>query len=164
MAITGHSARASSATNLQTVAAGRTSLPWNSHRGAGCRRDAPPSSLLALAGRVMSLPGVFLAGVAHADTLDLRGTTVTLQPSDGALAEVIFDNRSVNLWPDNGDYPLTLGALTVTVTFTWDAVGGADGISLTVPPGVVCAPACDLALPEGDVGRITLHDLESVGM
>jgi hypothetical protein len=117
-------------------------------QGGGCCRESPRSSLSATAGRVASLPGLFLAGAVSADTLDLSGTTVTIRPHATALAEVVYLNAPRNGSWHNGEYPLTLDGLTVIVAFTWDASGEADSIALRVPAGVVCA----------------LHDLQSVGM
>ena len=100
-------------------------------------------------------------------TLDLRGTTVTLRETSqpGAVAEVVMHNAEVN-WPgDNGVYPLDMPGLSVDVAFRWDAdeVGGADQITVTPPDGMTCEPeTCVLTIPEGESG--TLYLIEWVGM
>lgn len=93
-----------------------------------------------------------------ADTLDLRGTTVTLRPTSepGALAEVVMHNAEVNWSGDDGDYTLTIPGLTVAAAFQWDAEGQSDRITITPPDGIACAPSCVLTVPEGEFGAVYL--------
>ena len=114
--------------------------------------------------------GILIATDTRSETLTLPrhmqfGSTVTLQPTEapGAVAEVVFRNAMVNSDKDDGDYPLTMGALTISVSFVWDANGsGADQITVTVPPGYAADPET-LTVPEGAVGTIIIYDMEAWG-
>lgn len=101
----------------------------------------------------------FIAGAAW--SLDISGSTVTLQPSadPAAFADVVFANDLSNGPHDTGSYTLSQDGLVVGVRFTWDAnFIGMDRIVVTPPPGMICAPAdCSATVVEGQVGRITLY-------
>lgn len=104
-----------------------------------------------------------LAGDASAqDRADIAGSVVALQPTTapGAVAEVLFVNIPTNHSTDNGDYPLTLGGLTVVVTFTWG--NGSDGIAVTVPEGFIAFPAY-LDQPENSTGIVYIYSGEWAG-
>lgn len=92
-------------------------------------------------------------------------TTVVLQPTSthGAIAEIIFDNMDVNDDGDDGTYPLAVVGISVEITFTWDAIGGADMISVAVPEGLTAYPP-DIAIPEYSTGKILIFAGEHFGM
>ncbi len=103
---------------------------------------------------------------AFADSVSISGSTVTLQATDapGAVAEVVFNNLSVNGSKDNGDYTLNLGDIVVSVTFVWESnvLTGADRITVSAP-GYTCEPVtCSAEVLEGQAGRVLI--LEWVGM
>ena len=115
------------------------------------------NALVVIMTRTIAL--ILCASPACADTADLGGTTVTLRPSHqpGAVAEIIFDNRSVNGRFHEGEYTLTLDGLTVSFTFDWDTgTSTHDAITVTPPAGVICGPSCTLTLAEGDTGTLWL--------
>jgi hypothetical protein len=108
-----------------------------------------------------------IAAPALADTVALKGSTVTLRPTErpGAMAEVEFYNDASNWQDDNGDHVLALDGLEVGLQFTWNAAGSDDRIELTPPEGVICDPRdCTLDLPEGQAGVVHLFSVEGVGM
>lgn len=114
-----------------------------------------------------SLALALIAAPALADTVALKGSTVTLRPTErpGAMAEVEFYNDPSNDAADNGDHVLTLDGLEVGLRFTWNAAGSDDRIELTPPEGVICDPRdCVLSLGEGDTGVVHLFSVEGVGM
>jgi hypothetical protein len=100
--------------------------------------------------------------IIFALALDLSGTIITLQPTEepGAVAEVEMRNVPTNSDAENGEYPLTLGDLTVTAEFLWNSgPAGADSIIVTPPEGVICKPeTCVLELQEGYTGTLWLFD------
>lgn len=115
----------------------------------------------------IALALTLIAASAMADTVALKGSTVTLRPTErpGALAEVEFYNDNSNWRDDNSDHVLTLNGLQVGLRFTWNAAGDDDRIELTPPEGVICEPRdCALTLPEGDTGVVHLFSVEVVGM
>jgi hypothetical protein len=118
---------------------------------------------------IRALP-FLLALPASAETIGLPRhlhfpSTITLQPTEapGAVAEVVFQNKAVNNDKDNGSYALTMGGLTVSVEFIWDAQGGEDAIRVTPPPGYFAHPEI-LPLVEGTTGVILIYDMEAVGL
>lgn len=135
----------------------------------------PTLSLLAMSAFLLSLMP------AHAqDTMSfgnpigvggytVRGpSTVTIAPTDrpGALAEVTFNNVSVNNAGDTGTTgAISLGGLSVQVEFAWETDAlGSDTITLTPPDGVLCVPSCELTVPEEGSATVFLYSLEAVGM
>lgn len=100
-----------------------------------------------------------------ADTRDIRGTTVTLQDTNqpGAIAEVEFRNENVNGPVDNSSFDLFHNGLSVTITFTWNANGRMDRITVAAPPGYVADPV-DLDVPEGSTGRVYIRVFEFQGV
>ena len=115
----------------------------------------------------LALALTLIAAPALADTVTLKGSTVTLRPTErpGALAEVEFYNDASNWQDDNGDHVLTLGGLQVGLRFTWNVAGDNDQIELTPPEGVICDPRdCTLSLGEGETGMVHLFSVEGVGM
>jgi hypothetical protein len=103
---------------------------------------------------------------AQADTVQISGSTVTLQPTTkpGALAEVEFRNDPTNSHKDNGIYFLDLNGLQIDAKFTWNVEGDKDRIDLTTPENIICSPDCSLTLSENDSGKIWLYHINSVGM
>ena len=98
---------------------------------------------------------------------DLRGTTVTLQPTTrhGAVAEIIMNNAMVNSDKDEGTFTLDLGGFAVEAEFDWDhRSDGADAVTITPPEGYICYPSCVLIVIEGGVGTMWIYSLEGVGM
>lgn len=115
----------------------------------------------------LALALTLIAVPALADTVTLKGSTVTLRPTErpGALAEVEFYNDPSNYLDDNGEHVLTLDGLEVGLRFTWNVSGDDDRIELTPPEGVICDPRdCALSLAEGDTGVVYLFSVEGVGM
>lgn len=89
------------------------------------------------------LPLIFLALPAQAETRDISGSLVTLQPTDhpGAVAEIEFENNAVNGPADNSTFTLTLNEMEVRVEYTWNAEGGQnDRITVEPPEGFVAVP------------------------
>jgi hypothetical protein len=62
---------------------------------------------------------IFASSAAHAETVRIATSTVTLQPSDepGAVAEIIFVNKPSNGPFNNGNYYLSMDGIDVTVEF-----------------------------------------------
>ena len=107
-----------------------------------------------------------IAPVIAAETIDWNVKTVaTIQATDepGAVAEIVFRNDDVNGIQDNGRRELSLGALTVSVDFKWDAVGGADRITVMPPAGFIAIPD-QLTVEEDDEGRLLIYPEDAVGM
>lgn len=100
---------------------------------------------------------------AHAETWELRGTTITLQQTihPGALAEIEFYNANVNMSADNQTRTLTYGTVSATITFTYTP--GRDRIDVGVPTDLVAIPNF-LELDEETTGIIHIYPLEAVGM
>ena len=107
----------------------------------------------------LALSTAMVAWVAFAETQDVNGSSVTLQPSDmpGAVAEVIFYNKSSNGPPQDGAYRVG----DVAFTFKWTA--DEDSITIEPPPGLVCYPTCVISIPEDSTGKIYLMPIEGVG-
>jgi hypothetical protein len=101
------------------------------------------------------------------DRLNLRGTTITLQPATrpGAVAEVVMRNVEVNGAFDEGQAVLGIAGMRVVVAFDWNRDGGtADAVTVTPPEGIVCLPlSCLLVVPEGATGVLHLFTAD-VGM
>lgn len=99
----------------------------------------------------------------------VRGpSTVTIAPTDrpGALAEITFNNVSVN---DAGDTGVTgtidLDGLEVEASFEWETDPlGSDTITLTPPEGIICVPSCVMQVPEDSTATVILYSHEAVGM
>lgn len=95
-----------------------------------------------------------------------RDTYARIQPTQepGAAAEIIFHNENVNDMTDNTTMPITLGALTVEVTFKWEVRGdGADQITVTTPAGFVAVPDT-LTVPEGGSDRMLIYPETALGV
>lgn len=110
---------------------------------------------------------ILAASAAGADTLNLSGSTVTLQATErpGALAEMVFDNRAVNSQADEHDYSLTLGDFTLPLNFDWNVLGDEDAVTVAPPEGIVCLPtSCILQLQEGTSETLWLFSGVGVGM
>lgn len=110
-----------------------------------------------------------MTAAAQADSVNLNGSSVTLQASirPGAIAELVFDNRAVNSVADELDYGLRLDDLAVPFGFDWNVngSGGDDALKVEPPEGITCLPtSCILELPEGDTGTLWLFDAAGVGM
>lgn len=107
-----------------------------------------------------------LGPVAAGETIDWNVKTIatiraTTEP--GAVAEILYINDDVNSAADNGVQTLTLGSLTVEVTFTWDAEGGSDRIMVTPPDGYMAVPDT-LTLPEDGRGTLLIYPVTALGM
>lgn len=93
-------------------------------------------------------------------SLDISGSTVTLEPSadPAAFADVVFVNDLSNGPTDTGTYTLVQDGITVGVAFTWDAnFIGMDQVVITPPLGITCLPVeCMVTVIEGQTGRVTL--------
>lgn len=111
----------------------------------------------AFAGTAIAI-GSFIA--TEARSLDISGSTVTLEPSadPDAFADVVFVNDMSNGPDDTGAYTLSQDGLAIETRFTWDAnFIGADQIIVTPPLGFTCKPvSCAVTVIEGQTGRITL--------
>jgi hypothetical protein len=93
--------------------------------------------------------------------ITLTSLTLTDTTKPGAVAELQYDNRSVNYMCDNGTFELTHNGLTIQVMFTWTS--GADLIEVTVPEGYIAYPD-SLSLGEGEAGLLYIYSDKSVGM
>lgn len=89
--------------------------------------------------------------------------TIRATTEPGAVAEIVYVNDDVNSSADNGVQMLTLGSLTVEVTFTWDADGGSDRITVAPPDGYMAVPDT-LTLQEGTEGRLLIYPVTALGM
>ncbi len=101
------------------------------------------------------------AGQAFGDTISISGTTVSMVPSlqPGAEADVVVENFMLNGPMDDGEYPLAMGRLVVTVQFHWDygALGG-DRVIVIPPVVYVCRPeTCDAIVPEAARGVVVIY-------
>ncbi len=94
-------------------------------------------------------------------------TVVQLRPSSkpGSLGELTLRNEMVNDDSHTGArVVLDIPGLTVEVTSRWNAdLLGADAVNLDVPEGVICLPSCELMVPEGETGTVTLYSVEGIG-
>jgi len=109
---------------------------------------------------------IALMSPAHADTVNISGTEVTLQASEhpGAIAEVIMLNRPRNGPRDNSGYVLEEGVLHIPFTFTWNVDGDSDAVTLSPPDGVICVPtSCRMMLHENGSGTILLFEGQWLG-
>jgi hypothetical protein len=106
----------------------------------------------------LTLIAALAASTAAAD-VTIGGSTVTLDTS-GAPWVVDFRNAPTNAEADNGTYDLGSG---VTVQFRWNALGGADEISVTPPPGYVAVPM-SIAIEEGSAGRVHIFPAHMLGV
>lgn len=102
--------------------------------------------------------GIFIATAAF--SLDISGSTVTLEPSadPDAFADVVMHNAPHNGPKDTGAYTLSQDGLAIGLSFVWDAsFVGADQITVTPPTGMTCKPSdCTATVIEGQTGRVTL--------
>ena len=102
----------------------------------------------------------FLA--TEARSLDISGSTVTLEPSadPAAFADVVFVNDLSNGPADTRAYTLSQAGVLIEVSFVWDAnFIGMDQITITPPVGMTCKPTdCTATVVEGTTGRVTLFD------
>jgi hypothetical protein len=134
----------------------------------------PALSLLAMAAFLgMMLPARADATMSIGNPIGVGGytvrgpSTVTIAPTDrpGALAEITFNNVSVNDAGDTGTTgTLSLGGLSVEASFAWEVdVAGSDRVTITPPDGVVCYPRCTITITEESQATIWLFSHESVG-
>lgn len=116
---------------------------------------------------ILTFMSWLLTPVHGAETVDWNiKTFATIKATNepGAVAEIIFNNVDVNGAADNGTKELSLGTLTVEVTFTWDAAaGGADRITVAPPDGYMAIPDT-LTLQEGTEGRLLIYPVTALGM
>ena len=103
-----------------------------------------------------------LPASAHADTTHTWGaltgyqSTIRLQPTDapGAVAEVVFDNKTVHR-DELVTFVLELDGLAVTV----DALVGRgltpDRMTVTPPVGFIAVPA-EIDVPENEAGVVLI--------
>ncbi|MFY0633692.1 MAG: hypothetical protein JXQ91_07765 [Vannielia sp.] len=102
--------------------------------------------------------------LAAQDTRSLSSSTVTLQPTSepGAVAEIVFVNKNDNGSDDEITFPLVWLDVAVDVTFTWQADGSADAITVETPSGLVAVPRT-LTLDENTTGTILIFPLQAAG-
>jgi hypothetical protein len=113
------------------------------------------AALLALA-LLVALP-------ASAETTHTWGylpgyiSTITLQPTDveGAVAEVVFDNRTVHA-DELARFDLTLDGLTVSVEALVGRGLTPDRMTVFPPDGFIAEPP-ELDVDEDAVGRIVIY-------
>ena len=113
------------------------------------------------------VPLLFLALPTQAETVNLLGTTITLQDSarPAAVAEIRVYNTPNNGAYHDGTYPMSHNGLSLTAQFIWNFEGRNDAVIVTPPDGYSCDPVdCMLSLPESTGGTIYLFSLEGVGM
>lgn len=100
--------------------------------------------------------------VSAAFSLDISGSTVTLEPSadPAAFADVVFFNNFNNGPTDTRSYALAHDGMALGISFVWDSgAHGEDRITVTPPAGMTCQPAnCSVTVIEGQTGRVTLYD------
>ena len=82
------------------------------------------------------------------DTVDLKGTIITLRDTDypGAEAELFINNQPRNNIFDNGVNTLDFEGLSVDVSFIWHS--GPDEIRVIPPEGYICLPSCEQIVQE----------------
>lgn len=103
-----------------------------------------------------------LAKPVGAETVHTWGSpfypsTITIQPTDkpGAVAEVVFDNRTVH--PDEEvRFGLTLDGLTVTVIALVGRGLTPDRMSVIPPDGYYAEPP-EIDVAEDDLGRVVIY-------
>jgi hypothetical protein len=102
-----------------------------------------------------------LAFPAHAETTHTWGSpffasTITLQPTDveGAVAEVLFDNKTVHA-DELARFDLTLDGLTVSVEALVGRGLTPDRMTVFPPDGYLAVPP-ELDVDEDAVGRIVI--------
>lgn len=96
------------------------------------------------------------------NTIDIKGTVITLGPTDypGADAQVHIDNQPMNDERDNGTFVLDFDGLSVDTTFIWHP--GADEILIIPPDGYICVPSCSRLIEE--TFNWTIYLMPFVGM
>lgn len=97
-------------------------------------------------------------------THDLQGTTVTIAPTSepGAVAQIEMHNVNNNDSRDEYTFSLSLGGISVDVTFDWDAQGQNDSITIETEPGYVAVPRT-LYVEENGFGVLHIYPTESFG-
>lgn len=85
-------------------------------------------------------------------------STITLQPTDapGAVAEVVFDNRTVHV-DELATFDLTLDGLTVTVEALVGRGLTPDRMTVLPPPGYIADPP-EIDVPEEQIGRVLIRE------
>lgn len=85
-------------------------------------------------------------------------STITLQPTDapGAVAEVVFDNRTVHV-DEFATFDLTLDGLTVTVEALVGRGLTPDRMTVIPPPGYIADPP-EIDVPEEQIGRVLIRE------
>lgn len=128
---------------------------------------SPLRFLAIVAATCLSLPlrhGRSARGRRGDDRLERQDiATIRATTEPGAVAEILYINDDVNSAADNGVKMLTLGSLTVEVTFAWDAEGGSDRIVVTPPDGYMAVPDT-LTLPEDGRGTLLIYPVTALGM
>jgi hypothetical protein len=129
--------------------------------------------LAALPFAAYALPGHADATMSIGNPIGVGGytvrgpSTVTIAPTDrpGALAEVTFNNVSVNDAGDTGTTgTIDLDGLEVEVEFAWEVdVAGSDMVTITPPEGIICFPRCTITITEESQATIWLFSHEAVG-
>jgi hypothetical protein len=134
----------------------------------------PALSLLAMAAFLgMMVPAHADATMSIGNPIGIGGytvrgpSTVTLAPTDrpGALAEVTFNNVSVNDAGDTGTAAtLSIPGVAVEARFTWETdMIGSDTVTITPPDGILCWPRCSITITEESQATIWLFSHEAVG-
>jgi hypothetical protein len=130
--------------------------------------------LAALPFAAYALPGHADATMSIGNPIGVGGytvrgpSTVTIAPTDrpGALAEITFNNVSVNGAQDTGTTGMIdLDGIEVGASFEWETDPlGSDTITLTPPDGIICVPSCVMQVPEDSTATVILYSHEAVGM
>lgn len=104
---------------------------------------------------------LLLALPAHAENVHTWGSpslasTITLQPTnvEGAVAEIVFDNRTVHA-DELARFDLTLDGLTVSVEALVGRGLTPDRMTVFPPDGYIAEPP-ELDVDEDAVGRIVI--------
>ena len=108
---------------------------------------------------------VMVACIAAAETRSISGSPVILRDTTltGAVAEIMFINRTDNSDADTGKFDLSHGDVSTESTFYWNARGSADAITVEPADGLICVPSCMMTVQENDSDTIYLFPLEGVG-
>lgn len=97
---------------------------------------------------------------AHADTISISGTKVTIREGDSPVVAVIeMSNDLVNGYGDERPVELHLPHLTVSAMFEYGEGQQADALIITPPDGTYCEPrSCVLRVEEEDSGVLRLME------
>lgn len=108
-----------------------------------------------VAAALLALPAA--ADTTHTWGSPLYSSTIAIQPTEapGAVAEVVFDNKTVHV-DEDVVFALTLDGLTVEVYAQVGRGLTPDRMTITPPDGFIAVPS-ELDVAEDQVGTILLY-------